>query len=162
FVRALAFGPDGKTLVSGDASTVALLWDLAAPAKQAKPTADELDVLWKQLASEDAAVAYRAQWQLVAVPAKAIGLLKKNLRAQETPTREPIPKPISDLAPKTLKAREAASATLAKLGAPAEDALRKALAANPPLEVRKRLEVLLAELHRRPITPQEIQDRRAI
>jgi WD40 repeat protein len=161
-VGALAFGPDGRTLLSADTGTAALLWDLAPVGKQAKPAPAELELLWKQLAGEDAAAAYRAQWRLVTASAGAVALLKQQLRTPEQPGLERIPQLLADLASETFKVREAASLALGKLGPLVEDDLRKALAAKPTLEVRKRLELLLAALQKVPLSPEQIQERRAI
>src|SRR5207248_888000 len=58
---------------------------------------------------------------------------------------EKLSKLIADLDSEEFTVREKAATELAKLGVPAEPALKKALAAKPSLEVRHRIESLLEE-----------------
>jgi hypothetical protein len=50
---------------------------------------------------------------------------------------------LADLGGESFAGRQQAAAELEKLGVSARPALRKALAGNPPLEVRRRIELLL-------------------
>lgn len=60
---------DGKTLVCGHRDSAGLVWDVAGASRQARAsakelTAGELERLWTDLASEDAAKANAAAWFL--------------------------------------------------------------------------------------------------
>src|SRR5262249_54733032 len=73
----LTFAADNQKLVSGSVDTTALVWDLtgrlAAQGKwDAALTAAELDTLWSDLASDDAARAWKALQRLAAAPAQSV------------------------------------------------------------------------------------------
>jgi WD40 repeat protein len=62
-----AFTSDGRSVISGGADGTALVWDVSDLPKErnAEPlTVDALEARWKELASVDARLAYRATWAL--------------------------------------------------------------------------------------------------
>ena len=68
-VTTLTFSPDGRTLVTGNSDTTALVWDLKgrlrAKESWGKPMAvADLDKCWSDLAGDDANQAYRAVQKL--------------------------------------------------------------------------------------------------
>jgi WD40 repeat protein len=148
FLGALAFSPDGTKLIAGYLDSTALVWDLMAGRRRAGvPQKDldrvDLDRLWSDLSSADAAKAHAALWALTAGRERTVAFLSERLR----PTKEGaerIRRLIADLDSEQFTVREAARRTLEQLGSEAEPALRKALEAKPSLEVRKRVEALLA------------------
>ncbi len=142
--QALAYAPDGRTLLSGQDDTTILLWDLARRVGTGTPPAR----LWEQLNQEDAAVAGRAVQELAARPAVAVALLRERLKVPAAPTRAVVQQLIARLGADTFEERQAASAQLGRYREAVERALRAALAAKPDLEVRRRLERLLADLDR--------------
>src|SRR4029077_19118710 len=80
-VVSLAFAPDGRTLASGSADSSALVWDLRGGLRPStKPSPPELETLWSDVASDDAAKAYRALCKLLAAPKQALPLVRKTLR----------------------------------------------------------------------------------
>ncbi len=103
----------------------------------------DLELLWADLAGEDARTAHAAVWTLAATP-EAVPFLKGRLQpAREVPP-ERMRQLLTDLDSATFAIREAASQELEQLGDRAKPALRKALQENPSAEVRKRVETLLA------------------
>src|SRR5207245_2615513 len=98
--------------------------------------------LWTDLACEVAHTAYAAACQLLAVPGQSVSFLQERLR-QGTDNSKRIAQLIADLDSNAFEMREKAMHELAKL--PAEPALRKVLAGNPSLEVRRRIEQLLEQ-----------------
>jgi WD40 repeat protein len=149
--NALAFSSDGhrcNTLLSGSFDTSALVWDLrpGPDRDQARePTRKELEALWGDLAG-DAGPAHRAIWVL-AGQEKAIGFLKERLAGKAPDgVAERVRKLVADLDVDEFPVREAASQELARVGGAAVPALRAALEARPPLEVRRRVEALLETL----------------
>jgi WD40 repeat protein len=146
-VTALGFSADGTTLISASHDTTALTWDLtgrlaAQDAWGKPPTAAELDACWAALAGEDAARAYQAIRRLAACPAAAVPYLQARLRPAPAADEKQVARLIRDLASDRFAVRDHAAKELEKLGEAAAGVCRKALAATPPLELRRRLEAL--------------------
>jgi RNA polymerase sigma factor (sigma-70 family) len=146
-IDTLEFAPDGRTLTTGSRDTTGLVWDVTRFAKRGKSPTAPLDVeaRWKDLAGDDAARAYDALNALVADPAAAVAYLKSHLYAATAPDADKIAKLVADLDGDQFAARKKAAEELEKLAESAAPLLRKALAANPSAEVKKRLEDLLAK-----------------
>src|SRR5579885_585970 len=98
---------------------------------------------WKDLAGDDAKKAWRSIWALVGTPAETLACFKTRLHPVALPDAARLAQLIGDLDAPRFVAREKAMATLESLGELAEPALQQALARNPTVEVRKRLETLL-------------------
>jgi RNA polymerase sigma factor (sigma-70 family) len=155
-VTALAFSPGGQRLVSGLANGTVLIWDVAARTTIPMPAVAELgekevDALWADLASADAAKALRAVRKLARSPA-AVPQLRTRLQPAEVVGPERLAALIADLDSEQFATREQASKELQRIGEPARPALRQALARDPSLEVRRRIEALLDQLDGSPDT----------
>jgi WD40 repeat protein len=146
---ALAFSPDGGRLAVADENTV-LIWDVAdrtlPKARPARLSPEQLEVLWQALEGADAAAADRAIWELADAGPAGAAYVKRRLGGGGTPTAELVARLVVGLDSEEFKVREQASAELGKLGRRAEPALRKALAAQPSTEARRRINQLLARL----------------
>jgi HEAT repeat protein len=94
-------------------------------------------------------------------PENTIGMLKERLKPDAEPGRQRIDRLVADLKSEDYDTREEAQKALQALGEQAEPALRRALADKPDLEQRRRAERLLRRLER-PLTADELRDRRAI
>jgi WD40 repeat protein len=138
--QALGFSADGRRLVSfGDGE--GLLWDLR-PRKEKDKGSHPFD----DLLSKDGPTAYRALWTLAGDP-QAPARLREKLPPRRVDGRpERIALLISDLGAKEFKTRAAAMRALADLEGIARPALAGALKKNPTLEVKRRIEKLLAAL----------------
>jgi hypothetical protein len=152
-VRSLAVATNGKTFVSGSTDGTALIWDLAQvrpPAQSPKElSAEELDLLWQDMASDDAAKSYVAWRRLAGAPQQTVPFLRSHLEAVKEPANaRHITQLIDDLDSQQFAVREKAAAELDKLGEQVEPALRKALAGKPTLETSTRLQQLLSKLDR--------------
>jgi hypothetical protein len=150
-VTAVDFAPDGKLLASGSLDTTALLWDLESllqgrPPRKANLLASDWEAHWTDLAGEDAPRAHRAVWALAAASERAVPLIAAHLRPVQPVDPERIARLLGDLDSDEFTLREKATRELEQLGAAAEPALRKALAENPSLELRRRMERLLERL----------------
>jgi WD40 repeat protein len=151
FVVQVAFSADGKTLLSGSMDTTALFWDVAAityrkPVKGAAPTPAQLELLWADLMSADAAKAYRAIGTLTATPGQTVPILKQRLRPVPAIDPKRLSRLLADLDSDQFAVRQKATKELEGLTDQAELALRQKLTKKVPLEARKRLEQLLAKL----------------
>jgi WD40 repeat protein len=153
-VRSLAFSPDGKTLAAGTGGSTVLIWDITGRLEEgrlevANLAPRDLEPLWTDLYSEDAARAYRAVWTLVAGAKQSVAFLQSRLKpvpildAQE---QRRLAELIASLDSEDFNTRERANAELERLAETAEPALRKALAAQPGAETRRRLEAALEKL----------------
>jgi WD40 repeat protein len=147
-VTTLAWAADGRTIFSGSEDGTALIWDVTG-LRTGNPEAAgprELEALWKVMAGADAARAHAAIWALIARPQAAVPFLAERLRPVAAPHAPRIERLLADLDSKQFATREKATQELEAVAELAGPALRKALTAAPPLEVRQRLESLLAKL----------------
>jgi WD40 repeat protein len=153
-ITTLSFAPDGKTLFTGCADGCVLAWDVPRPrAFRGRPpplSPAEREQLWEALADVDASRAFAAIWRLVGSPGPALSLLGGRLRA--VPPADPARTAwlIAALDSRRFAERETALRELEAQGEQIEGALRSVLAGRPSLEVRRRVEGLLAKLERHP------------
>jgi hypothetical protein len=135
-------------------------------ADPASPTDKEavkgLEPLWTALLSADPGGAYDAIAALVAVPNQAVPFLQERLLVPPAPPPDPqkLAQLIADLDSDQFAVRQKAMEELEKIGPAAAPALRKALAAKPILDLRRRLEQLLERAAA--IPPEELRQLRAI
>jgi WD40 repeat protein len=167
-VNALDFAPENARLATGLWDGTALIWDIAPAVRRmrelmAVPGAAHLDHLWDDLAGTDARKAQAAIGALAAAPDLALELFGRRLRPVVV-NREHIPHLISQLDSKRYAEREAATRQLEALGLDASPQLRKVLDERPPLELRRRVDALLAIVHtvRPPRTAEERRRVRAV
>jgi WD40 repeat protein len=146
-VLALAFSSDGATLVSGSEDWTALVWDLRTPKRPRKTrlTAAELASLWVQLRG-DAGRAIEAIGTLGDAPKQSVPFLKERLKPVEVLTEQQIQRLIANLDSDEFPIREKASRRLAQLAERVEPSLRKTLTEKPTLEMRRRIDFILADL----------------
>jgi hypothetical protein len=154
-VRSVAFSADGARLVSASDDTTALVWDATGSTFKGKSTAKQLQAAWSDLASDDAAKAYRALWLLARHPEQSVPLLREHVppaRALDDQMRKQVERWLTDLDSSEATVRERASAQLEKRVVMAEPLLRKTLSGGPSLEQRKRIERVLERLERERVT----------
>lgn len=157
----LAFTSDGNALAVGRADTTVLLWDLAGRRPSAgQPAAADLPRLWADLAG-DAVKARQAMGKLIGDPGQAVPFLKKQLQPAP-PVPPQIKQLIANLDGERFEVREKAAKDLEELGDSAGPALREVLESKPSLEVRRRVERLLARLDERELSAERLQALRAV
>ena len=108
----------------------------------------ELDRLWQELATDDAAKQYRAFWTLVGGRDRSEQFIKQKLApAKPTDTANTqIHEWVRNLDSGTFVVRERATAELKKRLEIALPILEARLAGNPSTEMRRRIEALIAEM----------------
>jgi RNA polymerase sigma factor (sigma-70 family) len=146
-VSALAFSPDGRTLVSGGGDTTVLLWDLFPTDGPSRPPAEDF---WDDLGSPDAARAYRAICSAMAVPQRTLRLLTEHLPPARRADPRRIEQLIKDLDSSRFADRRRASRQLEQLEERAAALFQKSLGEKPSAEARRRIEWLVMKLRRRP------------
>jgi WD40 repeat protein len=163
-ISALAFAPDGKSLISGSGDTMALIWDVLAPDQKRTGdlTAKELTDLETDLAGADGIKAFRAVRLLATVPHQVVPFLQERLKPVPGVDPQRVDQLIKELDSSSFMVRTKASEELEKLAELAQPALQQAVEGKPSLEVRQRIEQLLGQLHGRAIPPQQVRVVRAI
>jgi hypothetical protein len=167
-VRSFALSPDGRRLLSGSDDTTILVWELDhLPSVSSRVGKDrfspgELNRLWMDLASSDAAIACGAIAALRGSPEQAVALLKDHLRPVPEVGPERIKRRIEELDSADFTVRSRATTELERMEEIAEPALRKALEKPSSLEVRLRLQRLVDWLNPLPLPPDRLRPLRAL
>jgi WD40 repeat protein len=163
-LHCLAFTPDGRSLVTGGDDTMILVWDVARliKATQSMPSSKELEPFWDRLASAKGTEAGEAMARLEAVPGEAVPFLRGRVRPAAPVDAERVKQLLAALEDKRYAVRKQAEGELEKLAERAEPLLRQRLKANPPLEVRQRVERLLKKLTGPITSPQAMRELRAV
>jgi RNA polymerase sigma factor (sigma-70 family) len=165
-VSQLRLGPDGRHLVSGSMDTTAMVWDVGQTmrvevARESPPSAADLDALWADLAKPDGAAAFAATRKLLTDRAAAVELVKARVRPVPGADEDRVARLVVDLGSKFAERRKAA-AELEQLGELAVPQLKQALDGTPPLELRQRVEQLLAKATVPNLDGDRLRDLRAV
>jgi HEAT repeat protein len=126
----------------------------------ADSSAGEMERLWDALKGPDARVAQMAVIELARRPAQGVPFLAGKL--SPPPAEADLPKLIADLGAERYVVRKSAMRKLSELGETAVPALRERLGASPTLEVRRRIEELLALQERREASEEGLRVMRAV
>ncbi|HEY7156598.1 MAG TPA: hypothetical protein VH575_21700 [Gemmataceae bacterium] len=166
-VSAIAFSPDGTTLATASEDTTALLWQWREVIlRRDKPLSSlssrDLQRYWKDLASQDARIAYRAIWTLAAVPEQAVSLIQEHIKAIAAPDVSRIARLITNLNSDNFAERNQAMRELESLGELVEPQLRKAMAENVSAETRRRAKELVNRLEKPLAVPEKLRCLRAL
>jgi hypothetical protein len=104
----------------------------------------QFENLWTELGSADQAKARQAASALVAQGATTVSFLEKRLRPVDVPDAGHLARLINDLDSNRYRDRQKAVQEIESLGELAEPLLIQTLANRPSLEVRRRIEQILA------------------
>jgi hypothetical protein len=161
-----ALSPDGRTLALAQADSSILLYDVPLPEMKAEPAAKkELPRLWADLASDDAARAWRARRKLAALGPDAVSLLAARLAP--APARVPrqwLDELDSDEYATRVAATDRLAGRLKRGDRDVEMALRDLLERRPSLEAYRRAERLLRQVPARTVeySPEQLRQVRAV
>jgi WD40 repeat protein len=163
----VAFSPDGRTLAAGTSKGIVFTWDVLAQgsARAGKPDGlddKELEALWAELASPEAARAFRARCALGLADTKAVALLRKNLKAVPEPDAGRVARLVEQLGDRRFAVREAAAKELRRMGDVTEPHLRRALGGDLPLGVKKQIQEVLDGWQENKLSPEELRLQRAV
>jgi hypothetical protein len=141
-----------------------LLWDTShATSNPRRLAIQEIESLWADLSEMDAAKAWRAVWRLADAPNDTLAFLRGRVKPSPTASVVAMRKLLADLDSESFAVREAAMKRLKELGLQAEPAMRAILNDKPSLELRRRIDELLASLQvAPPPTPEELRQLRAL
>jgi hypothetical protein len=164
-VSCLTFSPDGKSLITAGGDTTALVWDvgqlLEQGRRQAAGSPGQLEKLWAELAGVDATRADEASWSLADAAKVSVPFLAARLKPIPAVDAAKIEQLVKDLNHARYAVREKSVRELEALRDVAEPALRQALK-GASLEVRRRVEGLLAKLGDEGAPPERLRELRAV
>jgi WD40 repeat protein len=168
YINGFAFRGDSATLVTASYDCTALVWDLTGGRlrngrlQAAGLGKAEMEELLKVLSGDDAAAAGQAIWRLAAAGRGTVAFLKQRVQALKRVSERGLEKLIADLDDPRFQVRERVTQELDRLDGQSAPALRKALAAGPTLEVRRRIEALLTKQATRLLPREQLPGVRAV
>ncbi len=139
----------GGRIATGMAEGDILVWDLSSSTWPAGNRGHvigrkELDALWSDLAN-DAGKAHRAMKILAVAPDRTVPFLEDRLRPMREVDGKHLEKLLADLDSDSFEIREASSRALTELRYRIETKLLRALEDKPTLEMRRRIQAILAK-----------------
>ncbi|HWY86881.1 MAG TPA: hypothetical protein VNX28_09160 [Gemmataceae bacterium] len=164
-LTAVTFSPDGKTLASACADTTALVWDVAraglSPAAASTRNAN-LEECWQALAGNDGVKAFRAIRDMSAMPKETLVFFKDHVQPAAKPDLKRAQELIALLDHDQYKVREKAISELHKMDEQIVPALDKALAGNPTLESKLRLNEIRGRMTAKVLKGERLRRFRAV
>lgn len=168
WVWGISLSPDDRQLVSCSVDGQLKLWEMnrfgGTTHTARKLAVGDVEARWKDLANRDAGQGLRAVWDLAGDPSTSLPLLAERLVATRgtAPATSEIERLIAALDSDEWGDRELASRHLATIGAHARPALVQALVKPPSLEVKRRIERLLAHIDPTALPPEDLTALRGV
>ncbi len=159
YIGSVAFSRDGHKLASSSLEAPVYLWDVYGRSDPQRPAA-ELARCWDDLASPDAAAAFRAVRRLINTPDLAASLLRDRLKPMPPVDIERIKQPIAQLDSPKFADRQAAAKELDAVADRAVDQLRAELVTAKSAEGRRSLQAILDRMDA--ATPEMLRAIRAV
>jgi RNA polymerase sigma factor (sigma-70 family) len=163
YVGALAFGADGRRLISGGRDSTALVWDATlVGASRSKPSGDVVKA-WETAATGEPAAAFAAMAALALAPDRTVEILRGQLKpVSAAPTAADVDRIFAAFDSPDFTTREKAARELAGYGESAVPAVRAAVAKAESAEVRRRAGAFLAQFDRAAASPERVREVRAV
>jgi hypothetical protein len=146
-VYQLAFSPDGKELVSASKDGTLLFWkvpEIRLKAREIVPK--RMEYYWEKLTWDSPAMPYEMMWEMMQAGDDMVAFIKERVKPVPAIETQTVQKLVANLDDPAYATRKKAAEELAKVGEPAEPALRKALEGQPSTETRKQIDGLLSKL----------------
>jgi WD40 repeat protein len=159
-VTALCFSRGSNGLVSGSADGTALRWDVLGDARNR--TICPFEQLWSNLASDDAAVAFRAACIWRRTGEQGVRQMEARLRPASAESASATVQRIKELDSDDFHRREKAERWLEARGEKVKEDLQWALEGRPSLEVRHRIRRLLEHLKSQAMARLILREQRAV
>ncbi len=147
-VSSIVFSRDGSTLFSGSVDGTAIQWGVVRALDGGLLEEKDAEVLWRDLANDDAVAAYAVIHALAA--RKEVSFFSGRLNPVATLNAKEVALFIKDLDNNAFPTRERAQRRLADLEELAAPALKAALKETSSAEVRRQIEMLLQEFDGKP------------
>jgi WD40 repeat protein len=165
-VTSFAFAPDGKSVATAGLDTTCVIWEIgtqihAPTTRGGDVPAKALEAAWKDLNGESNK-AFEALLTFTSAPQQTVALLKERIKPATEPDAKKIEKLVGALEDSNFDTRKNALEELKKLGKSAVPALKRALRNDPSAEARRRIDDLIADAVKLPITDEERQASRTI
>lgn len=155
---ALAYGPAGRTLLTGHTDTTALVWDVSGRSRPARSLdAEGWDAVVRDLRSGDAARAFEAQRTLASADAVAVLRERVAPAAGKAVAEKELAALVKDLDDDDFDVRTRAVRLLEAQGKAAEAALKKGLEGDPSVEVKRSVRSLLAKIKEGGTSPEVLE-----
>jgi len=166
-VSTMCFTPDGRGIVSGGDDSQVFLWDYTGRCPDGiwttvKHAPEQRGALWKGLASDDAAEAHRAIWELVADPDGTTKFLDRKMQLAKLAEADLLAKCIDRLSGPAFADREKATNELRSFGDMILPQLHAARKKTTDAELRERLDRIIQELGQSAIANSQLQQVRAL
>lgn len=166
-IQAVTFSPDNRSLFASYEDSTILEWDvfgrqLNDPPPQVSKTINEgrLNTLWRKLA-ESPDAAYAAVWEMLDHPAESVPFLIDRIAPIPPLDEKRVRQLLAELDSESFAEREKASRQLQAFGERVKPFVRQALKARSSLEMKRRLERILAAPPRS-LTPEQQRQLRAM
>jgi WD40 repeat protein len=161
-VPQMAFSPDGNYLASALHNGTILIWDVRSLLQSDRKGVrrldpEEADRLWQDLGSFQPHIAYRAAGRIADMGTVGVDLIRDRFEPALVASPARLKRLLAALNSNRFSDREAASAALAEMRPAIDPTLHRLLKSKPPIEVRERVNALLAGMDGRENTRRRLR-----
>jgi WD40 repeat protein len=113
--QSVSFSPDGKLVAMGYPNGTILLWDIRALSPKSKSDPEAIQSAWKELASTENGIPFKAMGILQAAPTETLALFRDKLRSADAMDAATLTKLFQDLDHDRFAVRERATKRLIEI-----------------------------------------------